>query len=251
MDARPTERYFFVHIQKTAGTSLIKRLRRHFPHDAFYPSESGADLDEQAPHFAVSRLLERWAVRGDDVRMLTGHFPLCTADLLGGGFTTMTVVREPVERTLSYLRHHRALTPADADLPLEAVYEDEFRFEGLVHNHMTKMLGMTTEQMDAGMLTVVDFTPDVLERAKRNVDAIDVIGLQRCFDAFCAELERRFGWDLGAPVVMNRTGGADDVSEAFRARIAEDNAADVELYEHAERVYRERLPASEAVGEPW
>ena len=41
--------------------------------------------------------------------MVTGHFPLCTTELLGGAFTTFTVLRDPVERTLSYLRHHRKI----------------------------------------------------------------------------------------------------------------------------------------------
>ena len=55
--------------------------------------------------------------------MIAGHFPLCTIELLDAEFTTLTVLRHPVERTLSYLRHHRDTTPADSERSLEELYE--------------------------------------------------------------------------------------------------------------------------------
>jgi len=56
-----------------------------------------------------------------------------------------------------------------------------------------------------------------------------VVGLQEGFDDFVALLEQRFGWDLGPPLVANDTAPVP-VDPAFRARIASDNALDVELY---------------------
>ena len=44
-----------------------------------------------------------------------------------------------------------------------------------------------------------------------------------------AQAQDRFGWDLGEPVVANDT-PHEEVSNAFRARIAADSALDVELY---------------------
>ena len=119
-------RYFFVHIQKAAGTSLFRRLKRQFPPAAVYPNDT--DGDPIARVISVDHLRRRFAERGDEIRVVTGHHPLATAELLGGGFTTLTILREPVERTLSYLRHHRLRTPADAQLTLEGVYDDPFRF---------------------------------------------------------------------------------------------------------------------------
>ena len=231
------ERFFFVHVQKAAGTSLVFRLRRHFGRAAIYPPES--DKGNVAAVISVDHLLERWQTNHDETRVVTGHFPLCTAELLGGNFTTLTVLREPVERTLSYLRHHRQLTPDDSERSLEAVYADPFRFHGLIHNHMVKMFSLTPAEMTDGVLTRVKFTPDRLERAKENLAAVDVMGLQARFDDFCNELTRRFGWHLGDRTHVNRTGPAE-VTEALRARIAEDNAMDVELYEFARQLNEER-----------
>lgn len=221
---------FFVHLQKTAGTSLNFRLRNQFPRDAIYPQK--VDEGSVPAVISVDHLLRRWREHGDEIRIVTGHFPLCTTELLGGGFTTFTVLREPVERTLSYLRHHRKMTPEDAHRSLEEIYDDPFRFHGLIHNHMVKMLSLTTAEMDDGMLTRVAFTPERLEHAKENLTSVEVVGVQVRFEEFCNELARHFGWDLGEPQHANRTEPVD-VSASFLERIAEDNAMDRELYEFA------------------
>ena len=96
---REKPRFLFVHLQKTGGTALFQRLREHFGPRCVYPTP-----DEQGDMRAVTDLdflVDRLRVHGDEVRVVTGHFPLCTNDLLGGGFTTFTVLRDPVERTLS------------------------------------------------------------------------------------------------------------------------------------------------------
>lgn len=235
----PPRRFFFVHVQKTAGTALFQRLRNEFGPDGVYPNESDGDLLVVAPQIMVPQLLERWAARRDEIRVVSGHFPLCTVELLDAPFVTMTVLREPVERTLSYLRHHRVLTAEDRDKSLEEIYEDPFRFHGLIHNHMVKMFGMTAEEMNGGVLTHVEFTPEHLNRAKALLPTVDVIGVQEQFDEFCAEIVERYGIDLGDPRFANRTDPVD-VPESFRARIAEDNAMDVELYELARQLVAER-----------
>jgi hypothetical protein len=225
-----TERYFFVHLQKTGGTTLIHRLARQFRISEIYPDDS--DVAVVGPTISVDHLLERWPVRREGIRIVTGHFPLCTAELLRAHFTTLTVLRHPVARTLSYLRHHRELTPADRDKPLEAIYEDPIRFHGLIHNHMVKMLSLTTVEMTDGALSHVSFTEARLARAKENLAKVDVVGVQEQFSEFWDELSVRFGWRLGALAASNRTTPVD-VPDSFRRRIAVDNAFDIELYQYA------------------
>lgn len=236
-------RWFFVHLQKTAGTALFQRLRDHFGPEGVYPQP--ADQGSPAAVLDVDLLRERFAAGAGTLRVVTGHFPLCTAELLGVPLTAFTVLRDPVERTLSFLRHQRKVDPALAEVALEALYDDPDRQEGLIRNHMVKMLSLTVEEMTRGALTPVVVGDEHLARAERNLtERVDLFGLQERFDDLCAELEERYGWDLGPPRFANRTFERIDVPDSFRRRIAEDNAADVELYATARRVWQERHPGA-------
>ncbi len=224
------ERYFFVHLQKTGGTTLIHRLPRRFRLHEIYPDASDGAIETAV--ISVDHLRDRWRARGHEIRIVTGHFPLCTAELLGARCRTMTVLREPVERTLSYLRHHRQATPADRSKSLEEIYDDPFRFDGLIHNHMVKMLSLTVDTMTDGALTHADLGSEDLEKAEENVRRMDVVGLQERFETFWDELRIRFEWQLGDPVRSNQTEQVP-VSRAFRERIARENELDIELYQYA------------------
>ena len=231
MTAEPVRRWFFVHMQKTAGTTLYVRLRRQFPIEAIYPT-----TDDQRAHKAnvhVDLLRQRLDELGDDLRVVTGHFPLCVTDMLDVPFTTITVLREPVERTLSALRDMRVREPAFREWPLERIYEDPIRFPCVIHNHMVKMLAMRPDEMTDGPLSPLAFEDRHLELACHALEhRIDAWGLQEDFESFCDELCERYGWDLGPPQVTN-VSQPYDVDDAFRARIARDNELDVQLYRHA------------------
>ncbi|MEK6250796.1 MAG: hypothetical protein AABM43_02425 [Actinomycetota bacterium] len=232
-------RYLFVHMQKTAGMALRHRLINHFGEAAVYPIRGVDGRDPVKLVLSTDYLRERLAARGDEVQVITGHFPLCTTELIGGRVTTLTLLREPVERTLSYLRHHRENEEADRHKSLEQIYDDPFRFHGFAHNHMTKMLSLTPAEMTDGMLTRVEFTRDRLERAKEALAGIDAFGLQERFEGFCEQLSARFAWRLGEPQIVN-TSVPVDVPGSFRAQIAGDNAFDIELYEFAEELLATR-----------
>ena len=237
------QRFFFCHLQKTAGTTLIRRIRSEFPAGAVYPERAADTRDPDVTRvISVDRLLSEWERRRDEIRVVTGHFPLCVTELLGAEFTTMTVLRHPLERTISYMRHHRRRTPTDAGLTMEQVYDDDLRFHGLIHNHMTKMLSLNPPEMTGGVLTDVEFSPERLERAKERLAGVDVVGLQEEFELFCAELSERFGWSLHDRL-SPRQHPPLELEPGFRDRILEDNADDLELYDFARRLVAERAGA--------
>ena len=224
-------RYFFLHLHKTAGTALWRRLQRQFEPAQLYPGPH----DDKAPDRTLvpEYLIERYHARRDEIAVVTGHFPLCTTELLGDDFRTFTVLRHPVERTISVLQHHRDLTPDDREKSLDEIYDDPVR-QLLIRNHMIKMVALRHEEMTDGALTDISFDRARLDLAKQRLATIDVVGVQTRFEEFCAELGRRFGWDLGAPVEANKSTPAP-VSDELRRRIETDNALDIEFYEHAER----------------
>jgi hypothetical protein len=237
-DAR--RRFFFVHLQKTAGTALFRRLRHHFGTRAVYPLPEEQGTPEVV--LDVGLLQRRLVELGDGIEVVTGHFPLCATEVLPGPFATFTILRDPVERTLSFLRHQREVDQRFAQASLEEVYAHPVSTGGLVTNHMVKMLAMSPSEMTDGALSQLVVDDDRLAVARRNLaERIDVMGLQEHFDEFCADLETSFGWDLGPPVFMNRTTPAD-APDGLREQIRADNDHDVRLYAYAVELWQRRHP---------
>jgi hypothetical protein len=238
-ESHPT-RFFVVHLQKTAGTSLRDRFRATFDPEAIYPNASDGPVGHSV--VSVSHLLDRWAQRRSQLRVIAGHFPLSTVELLGADFVTLSVLRHPVDRTLSYLRHQRQLNVADRAGTLEDVYADPFRYHGLIRNHMTRMFAITAEEMRPGdgVLTNIADSPTLVERAKEGLVSLDSFGLQPRFDEFWDDFSRNHSLVRGAPLRSNQTEACVDVPPTLIERILEDNALDVELYDFAAALYDER-----------
>jgi Sulfotransferase family len=260
-DPDQPHRFFFVHIRKTAGGALRRRMINHFGERAVYPTRGLDGTDPVTLMLSVDHLRERLAARGDQIKVITGHFPLCATEMIDGRFTTLTLLRDPVERTLSSLRNERQNNPAAGQMSLEQIYDAAGEFIELTQNRMTKALALTPAELEhpsVWALTALstrevaraleltadpetpfpEFTRTHLERAKERLAEIDAFGLQEYFEDFCNELTARFGWDLGEPVRANTTAPLE-VSDGFRARIAEDNALDLELYEFAQDLLRD------------
>ncbi len=233
------DRFFFVHFQKTAGTSLFLRLRRHFGERAVFPMPEyeGRPLDQA---FSIDELALRFAQHRDDIRVIAGHFPLCAIDAIDAPFSTFTILRDPVGRILSFLRQQRQEAHQFAGSSLEEIYDDPWKREFLLTNAVVRMLSlelgdMRSMQREASETTVGSGTSDEegLARAKRNlVERIDVVGFQEHFEELCDELCARYGWDLGVPLRANATQPAP-APTALVERIERDNWADIELYRFA------------------
>jgi hypothetical protein len=243
-------RFFVAHMQKTAGTTLRERLRASFTDEQIYPNATDGS-DPRVSVISVAHLQTRWAARGEQIRLLTGHFPVRTVELLGVPFVTMTILRHPVERTLSFLRHQaeRRQRGASEDTPLIEIYEDPFRFRHMIQNHMVRTLSLSPEEMmdHDGVLTPVPYTRERLERAKEALAHLDLFGLQDRFEEVCDELSRRFGLEFARPVWSNTT-EPTAVPDGLADRIAEDNALDMELYRFGRDLYEERHQRTEPAG---
>lgn len=85
---------YFWHIPKTAGMSVWKWLEPHYAADAVYRAHLLPDMLQSA---AAAEL------RGK--RLFRGHFADAPLQLVSRRLTTITVLREPIARSLSHLAH--------------------------------------------------------------------------------------------------------------------------------------------------
>jgi Sulfotransferase family len=234
----PTPRFLFIHVMKTAGTMFVSHLEKQFGAAAIYPNRQ---LDRRFPgdtesYTSINDLLALPAERRETIEVYTGHFPYMVRDMLNIELATFTILRDPVERTISQLKQFRRLQERYRPLSLEAIYDDEYVFRHFIHNHQTKIFSLVPADKPRAILRPIVIDENRFQLAKDNLAQVDVVGVTECFDEFIGELQRRFEWWEDGIAVGNRTNVSSEswsVEEALRRRIADDNSYDVDLYEYA------------------
>jgi hypothetical protein len=220
----------FLHIPKTAGSTVLRILEREYGRDAVLRAYEADDPDEvaaalvDAPH---------------PVRVLAGHFPFGIDDVLPAPASYMTFLRDPVDRVRSHYDFVRTqpehyLHDAACSLKLSEYVRRCGAAEP--NNDQTRLLsGARAATASPGMLPL----------AKSSVDQLGAIGLTEEFDASLILLRRAFRWrrpyyarrNVGRPEHPN----ADTLSPDVRAVILAHNALDAELYEYARDRFRRHL----------
>lgn len=235
--------YFFIHVMKTAGTTFSRELKRQFATEAIYPCEgieyeSRTSADGLDSYMKIPKLLSITPERRATVQVYTGHFPYWVCDALDPDLVTMTLLREPVERSLAALRHFKREAPY-RQLSLEEIYDNRVIFRFYVENHQTKVFGLTAEDDEDAINCGLTIDAARFARAKENLAAVDVLGLTEQYGDFIAEVRDRFGWwpdgvDADRRENASREGWTAD--DALRERIAADNSYDVQLYAYAQEL---------------
>ena len=150
---------------KTAGTNFLVQFDRLFPADAIWPQyrpgkETAAEhWDTISDYLSLGSLLALSDEQRRQLAFVAGHLPFATVELLpdNGDLACLTLVRDPVERTVSFLAQCRKHRPELSDLPLESIYDDPWYFDRFVRDHQTRVLSMTLEEAMAPGTCVVRF----------------------------------------------------------------------------------------------
>jgi Sulfotransferase family len=230
------ERLFFIHIMKTAGTSFRYLVMRNVAPSAVYPHPNH-DSDLARAYSDPGYLTRLPDERKQHISAYMGHFPYAAVELLDGQFTTCTVLRHPVDRTISFLAQTRQLELPDHSL--EQIYENPWKFAFGIHNYQARVFALTTTDVPFTVMNGVPIDDARLALAKARLADVDVLGLQDRYQEFAQEVARLAGWPL-PKAERHRVGVPAHVSRWLRRRIEEDNAVDMEFYEYAREIYAER-----------
>jgi hypothetical protein len=241
---------FLVHIPKTAGTTLGSLLLHHYGDRYQRVDMSGVHVHATAHGIEVSRHRADGTERIDrfelpqGLEVASGHLPAGLLGLLPPAERYVTILRDPVERTLSQYYHllgrraawrHEWLPAPTPELRLsDAIGERSY----IPDNLQTRML--------CGIASVEQPLPaDALDRAKGELrERFTHVGTTERFEELAALLNLDLGWPTAvverARVNTARPRG-DDVT-AEEVRLAEEaNALDRELYAEAGRLQNEAV----------
>ncbi len=152
---------------------------------------------------------------------------------------TATILRDPIDRTVSFLKHCRRYDPKFEGWELERIYDDRMTFEMLIENYQVKMFAMSLEDPLESQLDPLEIDDERLAVAVDNLGAVDVVGLHGHYDDFVDAMRARTGWDF-EPVARWRVGEPDEVSSDLRERIAADNEMDVRFFAASNDLFDDR-----------
>ena len=226
-------RFFFVHVMKTSGSTFRSHLHDQFP-GACFPGHFTEDERPILDNLLVSRVLELPPEVHARIRAYSGHFPFVVPSLIDPALVTLTMLREPISRIVSHLKHTKRVEPRHHDHSLEEIYEDPWTFPLFLHDHQVKVLAMTRDDKLESVMDVIDIDDDRMRIALDHLRSVDVLGFTDRHDEFLAECERRFGI-THTPARGRWRAATEDwtPSAELLRRIERDNQRDVEFYELA------------------
>ncbi len=243
---KPSPRVVFIHIQKTAGTSIVAALK----HQAHRALPSHGD-------FTASKTLYR---RGE--RFFLGHFGFERTLEIPAPKFVFTFLRDPVERIISLYHYWREDTKNKHPIFQTAKQLD---FEGLlrcdtplVRSHVDNVQTWTLagNWMPIWRRARSDLSGEqLLKIARQNLATLDFIGLQEAFRLDAELLFEMLGFDTPVGNVWsNKTADRprrEDLPASTLRLLEPLVELDEELYRHALHLRAERgIPAPAPRGEP-
>src|SRR5262249_51179547 len=221
----------FVHIPKTAGTTLNRIIEwQYSPFEIF-------TMDPYRIRATPERFKRLSEMRRRRLRLVRGHMFYGIHEFLPQGATYFTMLRDPVARVLStyYFILRRPLNPLHRRVKRERLgVEDCLRLFPQRHNLQCRLI--------AGVKDAAAGDERLLDLAKENLmKSFSVVGLCERFEESLILVSTTFGWEV--PFYENKKVAKRRhmVDPKLADLIREHNRLDVELYEFAKKLFEENL----------
>lgn len=240
---------YFLHIPKTAGTSLNKFVKSKYPDNKVYP-------------FATyHQVYTNKKLNLDDFNMIAGHFTYSFVQNMKRPVKIITVFRHPVSRTISAYNHFMR----------EPVHNYEFNkfkkceikealnfYPHLFSNQQTKHLGFSENILTMPRYKIpIPFSIEnwlefyknidmniIYQNAIANLDKLFLFGFTDRMQDFMKHLCKSFNWKMPEDHAKHNTAKdnqvkEDEISENVIKKIEKLNEFDLKLYNYARQKYKE------------
>jgi len=229
------EALIFLHIPKTAGTTLNRIIEWQYSPLAIYT------MDPHRIRATAERFKRLPEARRRRLQVVRGHLFYGIHEFLPQGATYITMLREPVARILSsyYFVLRRPLNPLHRKLKSEKLgVEDCIRLFPDRNNTQCRFI--------AGVKDAAIADERLLDMAKENLTkSFSVVGICERFEESLILISKTFGWEI--PFYKNqKVAKSRPVVEPKLADLIRDhNRLDVELYEFGKKLFEQSLRKKE------
>lgn len=185
---RTPKKIVFLHIPKTAGTSLVNLLEENYCEEERAAIYSHKDLDFHLEN----------ALNNPRIKVIYGHFPLRPCIINSDAFV-FTFFRDPVKRVISQYKHH-----ANSQLPLHVELMDKVAAPA-DYLKLPQAFNRQTRIM-SGHLKNAAFEADTkaVNTAIANLERLDFVGFTSRFDASITLLAEALNWRFCYKVNTNK-----------------------------------------------
>ena len=222
----------FVHIPKTAGTTLNLVIERQYkPKDIISIHTPQQNLEE------INRFKGLSSEQKQHFKAIKGHTFFGWHQILAQPCTYFTLMRDPVERFISnyFFLLKKENHPLGKKLVEQQVTLEEFSQWHGEDNYQTRFLAKSVGEADLD-LKESECNRQTLERAKKNLAEFAVVGTVEEFDKTLLILKNIFGWKNIYYKVKNKNEHRPKrsrLSEETLNSIEDKNKLDLELYQYA------------------
>jgi len=231
LNAENSRVVIFVHVPRTAGTTLARILTRQYPASGvlrLYESWFGEEL-AGLPTADIDRL-----------RAVLSHFYFGAHIFVPRQCAYITLLRDPIERVISHYYYVRQSAAHEFHESARKLNLREF-LEYCSDDDQTRQM--------AGKCGVPHLRTDpdeMLETAKRNLSDFAAVGITEDFDRSVILMKRVLGWNYPFYTSQNITQDRprkEELPQESLDAAREHNQLDLELYRYAKELFREQVRA--------
>lgn len=229
------QQWFFIHIMKTAGTTLRRSFESHCD-DVLYPTENELKVDRLAVYYNQSSDLIQNVLSCK--RFIFGHNSFAMVETLPAPVSTAVVLRDPIQRSLSMIHHRKRVDPeAFGGLSEMEILENEWFVSRQIRDYQTKVFAIDDVQIKPNDPFVVDTRS--FERACDRLKRIDLIGLTERMSSTIDQINKRCSINLDRQPKRQHPGGYETkhLTAEFFDRLKAEIYYDLKLYTLAKQLF--------------
>jgi uncharacterized coiled-coil protein SlyX len=220
----------FIHVPKTAGTTLVEIMARQYGEDAVFWT-----TNEVITAIAKSKIIPKSG--NSRFKLIHGHLSFGVDELLPYPSQYFTVMRDPIDRMISEYYYIQQATNHPKHIIAKSARDiKEYVRSGLnreADNGQTRRISGVGNKIPFGQCS-----DEVLELAKRNLkERFLMVGIAERFDHTIVLLSKLLGWSPPFYAKLNVTKKRprkDSLSDGELKLIEKYNQLDIALYQYAQ-----------------